>query len=160
MYKKILDRKFYSTILIVIWIWSCFIIIKSYAGNLTAMITRPKLDFKFTKMEDFLEQEEMSLVIEDGVEMIGLMKQAPINSPMRQIIEKASRLPVDLDTKWSSGCFTESTQYSGKHASICDMQAITHLISSDFSENGKCNWYTMTKGFYHGSLAMAFQVDD
>ena len=46
--KNILSTKFYQNILIVIWIWACYIIIKSYAGNLIAMITRPKLDFKFT----------------------------------------------------------------------------------------------------------------
>ena len=131
--KNILVKKFYQNILIIIWIWSCFVIIKSYAGNLTAMITRPKLDFKFTELEDFLNQEEMSLVIEDGVQAIGLMKQAPINSPMRQIIEKTSRLDVGLETMWPSGCFTESTQYSGNYASICDIQSIMHLtgISSE-----------------------------
>ena len=146
--KNILVKKFYQNILIIIWIWSCFVIIKSYAGNLTAMITRPKLDFKFTELEDFLNQEEMSLVIEDGVQAIGLMKQAPINSPMRQIIEKTSRLDVGLETMWPSGCFTESTQYSGNYASICDIQSIMHLISSDFSENGKCNSYTIEDHFF------------
>ena len=156
--KNILNKKFYQKILIVIWIWSCFIIIKSYAGNLTAMISRPKLDFKFTKLEDFQNQEEMSLVVEDGIEVIDFMKQAPIDSPMRQIIEKTSRLEVGLETMWSSGCFTESTQYSGKHASICDIQAIMHLISSDFSENGKCNWYTIEDRFFPGILTIAFQV--
>ena len=96
------NKKFYQNILIFIWIWTCSIIIKSYEGNLTAMITRPKLDFKFNKLEDFLNQEEISLVIEVGIEAIDKMKQTPMNSPMRQIIDKASRLDVGLESVWTS----------------------------------------------------------
>ena len=156
--KNILSKKFYQTTLIVIWIWTCFVITKSYAGNLIAMITRPKLNFKFTELEHFVNQDEVTLVIEDGVDGIEYMKQFPTCSPLRQIIDKSLRLSTGWEVVWTSNCFTASTQYTRRHASICDSHGISHLLSSDFGENGKCNWYTLKDGFYHGPLAIAFQV--
>ena len=156
--KTIFNTMFYHNFLFVIWIWACFIIMKSYAGNLTAMITRPKLNMKFTELEHLVNQDEVTLVIEDGVEGIEYMKQYDSDYVLRQIIDKTERLSTGWEVEWTSNCFTDATQYTGRHASICDSQGITHLISSDFSENGKCNWYTLKRGFYYGPLAMAFQV--
>ena len=155
--KKILNKKIYQNILIVIWIWSCFIIIKSYAGKLTAMITRPNIDLKFTKLQDFLDQDEVSTVVGDTIQVIEYMKKS--KSPMMgQILNKTIRLDVSSETEWASNCFTKNTQYTGKHASICDSGSISLLLSSDFGESGKCNWYTMKEGFYYATAAMAFQV--
>ena len=123
------------------------------------MISKPKLDMKFTKLEDFLEQNEMSLVVEDGTAVIDYMSQSPINSTMRQLINETQRLSPHPD--WPSGCFNSRTGHTKSHASICDTHSILAHLSEDFSETGKCNWYTLkpaSMGFFPGSSVMAFQV--
>ena len=157
MKRNVMNDKFYHNIVIVIWIWSCFILIKSYEGNLTAMITRPKLNFDFTKLEDFVDQDEMLLVVEVGTEVSKYMKQYPANSTMRRIIDKTFPLGVTGD-EWPSMCFTKSTQFTKKHASICDNLSISLLLSDDFIENGICNWYTLNKDYFERAASMAFQV--
>ena len=153
--KNTLSKKLYQNILIVIWIWACFIIIKSYAGNLIAMIARPKINLKFTEPVHLVNQDEVILVIENGVDGIEYMKQFPI---LRKILDNTLRLGTGWKDQWTSNCFTNATQYTRRHASICDSHSISHLLSSDFVENRKCNWYTLKEGFYHGPLAIAFQV--
>ena len=56
------------------------------------------------------------------------------------------------------GCFTGSTKQSLRHASLCDETSIRALISDDFTENGKCNFYTIADRFLVTSGVMAFQV--
>ena len=121
------------------------------------MITRPKLSMKYTMLQDFLDQDELSLVIEEGVHGVKYMKQSPINSTMRRIIDQTQIL--SLEEEWPSVCFLKSIQYTKRHASICDSNSILTHLSDDFEYSGKCNWYTMKTGFYHGLMAMAFQVD-
>ena len=157
VYKILWNINISHKALIIIWIWSCFVLMKSYAGNLTAMITRPKLSMKYTMLQDFLDQDELSLVIEEGVHGVKYMKQSPINSTMRRIIDQTQIL--SLEEEWPSVCFPKSIQYTKRHASICDNSAILGLLSDDFSEHAKCNWYTMEEGFFHGILVLAFQVD-
>ena len=156
--RKLPDKKFYEKILVFVWLWSCFVLVMSYAGNLTAMITRPKFDMKFTQLEDFINQDEISLVIEDGVVGLEAMREAPKNSTFRKIIENTKIMDV-ANANWSSNCFTTQTQSTKRHASICDSNSILTLLSDDFRENGKCNWYTLKSGFYTGYQVMAFQVD-
>ena len=45
-----------------------------------------------------------------------------------------------------------------RHASLCDETSIMALISDDFTENGKCNFYTIADRFLVTSGVMAFQV--
>ena len=54
-------------LLIIVWIWSAFIVCASYAGNLTAMLTNPKLDRPVRKPDDLLNQEDISWVVEAGI---------------------------------------------------------------------------------------------
>ena len=56
------------------------------------------------------------------------------------------------------GCFTGSTKQSLTYASLCDETSIRALISDDFTENGKCNFYTIADRFLVTSGVMAFQV--
>ena len=151
-------RKFYQKILFFVWTWSCFVIVMSFAGNLTAMITRPTLDMKIERIEDFLHQDEITLVMEGG--LIGDLEFYPSNSSTRKVLEQAQILPLDHDY-WPSDCFNEFTQYTHKHASYCDIQSILAILSKDFTKNGKCNWYTIEIDDTWGShpMAMAFQVN-
>ena len=150
------DKKFHQKILVFVWLWACFILVMSYAGNLTAMITRPKFNMEFTKLEDFINQDEITLVTEEGTPITEAMRQAPKNSTFKRIIERTQIL--DADDDWSSNCFTTRTQSTLRHASICDHHSILTLLSEDFSESGKCNWYTLKSNFCDMPGVMAFQV--
>ena len=154
-------HRLYEKVLVLAWVWSCFVLVMSFSGNLTAMITRPKLDMKFMKPEHFLDQEEISLVIEEGVGAVYYMSASPINSTLRRLIDKTQRM--EADDEWASNCFTRDAQNSRKHASICDNVSILTLLDKDFVETGKCNWYTLEsggfyQGFSHVGDGMAFQV--
>ena len=151
------NKRPYQKILVFVWVWSCFVLVMSFSGSLTAMITRPKLDMKFTKLEHFLNQDEMSLVTEGGSALNEYMNSLGDDSITKKILLKTERLTSWDD--WPSNCFTSSTQYTKRHASICDDLSILTLLSWDFEEAGKCNWYTMNaKIMGTGPLAMAFQV--
>ena len=155
---RIPDSMAYKKILVFVWAWACFVLVMSFAGNLTAMITRPKLDMEITKIEDFLHQDKITLVIEEG--LVGHIELLPANSNTKRVLNQAQILP--LEGNWPSDCFDDDTQYTGKHASYCEIQSILTILSEDFSENGKCNWYTLEKdGLGLGSIpmAMAFQVN-
>ena len=65
---KLPDKRLHQNILVFAWVWSCFVLVMSFAGNLTALITRPTLEMKFTKPEHFLNQDDMILVNEEGAE--------------------------------------------------------------------------------------------
>ena len=56
------------------------------------------------------------------------------------------------------GCFTAATMRSLTHASLCDETSVRALISDDFAETGKCNFYTVRDRFLVTSGVMAFQV--
>ena len=145
----------YYKVLILSWTWVCFILVKSYSGNLTAMIARPKLDMKFTKAEDFLHQHEEALTIEDGIGAIEYMSRSPPGSTMRKLIEKTER--VDPKEKLID-CFSKSHQKSGRHAAICDIVSIKSRMSNDFTVHGHCNWYLMEQKLFASPSVMAFQV--
>ena len=107
---------------------------------------------KFTDLKDFLNQNEMSLVVRDGDSVIDYMSQSPADSAMFRLIQQTKIL------NGASACFTKDTQFTKKHASICDDMSILSLLSDDFSRCGKCRWYTIKNRFDHGPLSMAFQV--
>ena len=156
VYTTVWSKKLYLKVMALIWIWSCFVLVKSYAGNLTAMITRPKLSMKFSFLEDFLDQNEITLVTEDETALLETWRKAPINSTVRQIIDQTQM--QSSEEAWPSMCFQESTLYTMRHASICDINGIRTHLSNDFSEKAKCNWYTLKQSFFHKPLTMVLQV--
>ena len=155
---KMPDKRNSDKLLIFIWIFSSFVLVMAYAGNLTAMITRPKLVMSFEKLEDFLDQDEISLVVEDGLGIIENMKQSPSESVYKKLIDKAERLDTGDSDDWPSGCFNPTTHVSKRHASICDIHGINSHFSEDYSANGKCNWYSTKTKFFDVPIVMAFQV--
>ena len=100
----------YQMLLISVWIWYCFLLIKSYAGNLTATIAKPKLEMKFNKPEDLLYQDEIKLVVEDGIGAVEYMRQSPSDSTIGRLIEKTTVYSSDdLDPgEHEDDCFTNT----------------------------------------------------
>ena len=53
---KVPDRNIYSRVLVIVWTWAMMVLAESYAGTLTAMITRPWLTRTIRNAEDLLNQ--------------------------------------------------------------------------------------------------------
>ena len=154
---RLADKKQYRKLMLnVVWIWSCFILVKSFSGNLTAFVAKPKLVMQFEMPEDFLNQDDMTLVVTDESGPLEMMRQLPPESTWRMLLEKTELMT--WSKHWPSTCFTNSTQFTKRHASICDITGVKALLSDDFSGSGKCNWYTIKTSFFHVPLQMAFQV--
>ena len=156
---RIPDRETYRKLLIITWVIVSFVVSASYAGNLSAMLTNPKLSRPITKPEDLLNQAELSWVVEDGVGAVEYMSASPPGSTWRRIYEKIEKLSWEEgDEEWPSGCFSYDTTMSRKHASICDIDSIKSLLHYDFSENAQCDWYITDNTFFEVSTVMVFQV--
>ena len=111
---RIPDRETYRRLLIITWVIVSFVVSASYAGNLTAMLTNPKLSRPITKPEDLLNQADLSWVVEDGIGAVEYMSASPPGSTWRRIYEKIEILSYDWmkDEDWPSGCFSYDTQMS------------------------------------------------
>ena len=120
----------HKMILVIIWLLSVFVLVQAYAGNLTAMITKPGLQKTVKNADDLLSQKELSWSIEDGLGVVEFMRASPAGSTLRQIVEKISFLDEEED--WYGGCHTQKTWKSRKVAAICDIYSIKDFISSDY----------------------------
>ena len=149
---KLPDKRPYQKILVIVWVWSCFVLVMAFAGNLTAMLIKPKIDKKFTEPEHFLDQDEMTLVTEVGAELKGS------DSVTKKLLLKTEIMTYEEE--WESTCFTKRTHYSRRHASICDNLSIQWTLSDAFEYTRQCKWYTMNANIMGETkpLAMAFQV--
>ena len=145
-----------NTLLFLVWMWSCFIVIRSYAGNLTSFITAPKFGFDFDTPEDVLNQCEITPVIREGSFLISAASHLPQNSAIKILINNAELLSAK--DHWSSPCFTSGTQFTREHASICGNYAIKYTMSDDYSKYGRCNWYTTKSSFFFLFGSMILQV--
>ena len=127
---KIPHKTIYKSIFVIIWALSVFVLAQSYAGTLTAMITRPGLHKTIRNANDLLNQKDFSWVMEDGLGIGEYMKASPPGSTWRNLLEQASFL--SYDEEWYGACHTTTTRKSGKIASICDIYSLTDLISRDY----------------------------
>ena len=59
-----------------------------YLGNLTAIITRPKLDKHINNAEDLLNQDDIYWSIGEGYGVGESMRQAPVGSTPRSLIDR------------------------------------------------------------------------
>ena len=133
------DKKSYQKALAMGWIWFTLVITCAYAGNLMAMITRPTLVIPMQEPVDLLNQNEISLVMEDGTAQVDYMRKSPPQSTMSKIFDKIELL--EPEDSWPSGCFSNYTQSTGRHASLCDTASIKMLLHDSFSKTGQCDWY-------------------
>lgn len=139
------------------WVWFTFIIVCAYAGNLTALIARPRLVMPIREAEDLLTQEEISWVSEDGIGPLEYMSGSPPGSTWRRIYDKIELLdPSEL----YNDCFTETTLFSRRHASLCATSSIKAMLHFSFSKHGYCDWYVTENTYFKAPLVMVFQVDN
>merc|ERR1712117_976586 len=111
---KIPDKYNHQKILTCIWMLGSFILVMCYAGNLTAMISTPNLDLKFSRPVDLLHQDEITLIIEDGIGAIEFMSQSPPGSMMSMLLKKAEVFGHDdlAPGEYWEDCFTTTDRFT------------------------------------------------
>ena len=157
---KIPDKYNHQKILTCIWMLVSFILVTCYAGNLTAMISTPNLDMKFNRPVDLLHQDEITLIVEDGIGAVEFMSQSPPGSTMSRLLEKAEVYGFEdlaAEEYWDN-CFTTTDRFAGNYGAMCDIDSIRSRMSYDFTMNGKCNWYKTEKNLFEVPSVMVFQV--
>ena len=147
------DKRVYQKILIVIWSWSMLVLVQSYAGNLTAMLTRPKLQEPIKTLEDLFSQDKVSWIIPDNT-IIPTMKMSKNGSALKRLHDGGIIIPPNA--AWD--CFPLEIYQDGTFGSICNMGSIQMLMNNDYSSTGKCNYYTIEDKFLSSGGSMAFQV--
>ena len=147
------DKQVYQKILIVIWSWSMLVLVQSYAGNLTAMLTRPKLLERIKTLEDLLSQDEVSWIIPDDT-IPYAMKMSKNGSALKRLHDGGIIIPPN--EAWD--CFPLEIYKDGTYGSICNMGSIQTLMNFDYALTGKCNYYTIEDKFLSSGGSMAFQV--
>ena len=148
----------YQKILIITWIWSMLVIVQAYSGNLTAMLAKPKLQTPIRTLDELMNQEEISWVIEKDTLAELYMKTSKTGTIMKKLYNGATPMPLlTPEERGQYGCYAAKLKGSGKFGSICGA-GIMEMYARDFSETGKCNFYLLEEKFLTSVLAMAFQV--
>lgn len=137
---------------------SFFVLQATYCGLLISEITRPNLKRHIDVTTDLVKQDELGVVMEDGIGLIERIKAEPAGSPMKQILDKVTFLNEIEDWNGESGCHSVSTKNSYKIASICDTNSIRDIIDWDYDDTSTCNFYRARDILYTIPQVMFFQV--
>ena len=147
------DKQVYKRILIAIWAWCMLVLVQSYAGNLTAMLARPKLQKPLSTLEELVNQTEVSWIIPDEL-AANALKTSESGSVLRRLYDDGTIINDKL-----YDCFPSETYREGMGGSICDIASIDLLMINDYSKTGKCNYFTIEDKFLTSGSSMALQVD-
>ena len=104
-----------------------------------------------------MNQDEFTPLMDTGTGIFDYMKSLPPSSTWRRIVDRASNMPWE-GGRWIGACHTTKTRDIGTFASICDNNDIKTLISIDYGDTGKCNFYKTDDIFGNSPAAMAFPV--
>ena len=151
--KDIKGKRLYQKLFIITWMGAFLILYYAYAGTLTAMLATPSFWRPILNVEDLINQNEFSWIIPYGSSMVEYLKNAPQNSNMRRLYEGAT---IQIDD-----CFTAREKpfwKSGQVAAPCIATAIRELMHYDFTQTGRCNYYTTTDEMHHMNMGLPFQV--
>ena len=157
-----LIKSAYQKILVITWVASVFLLVQCYAGNLTAMLTAPGLPTPIKNAQEFLKQNEISLVMaKDSLfeyEVKYVYHPDSVQSKLGNIasVSEAPLTPMEF---FKYGCYSTKQYKSGKNAAVCGMAEFWGLISYDYGRTGQCNFYMTNDRFAGSHLALgAFQV--
>ena len=152
------DTRAYQKVFILVWIWSTLILVQSYGGNLTAMLAEPKLHDPIRTLEELVSQNEIPWVIEEGSIDFYLSSSAS-GSILRRLYEGATRMnKMTFLEQMMHGCFTTEIKQEGRYGSICSSGSIVALMTNDYTNTGKCNYYITEDKFLASGSSMAFQA--
>ena len=97
----------YQKMFLLFWISSVFVLVQSYAGNLTAMLTRPTLPEMLRNAEDLLSQDDISLVMEKGSVEEFNFRAATSGTTLRRLHTRSNMMnPLTPTERLRHGCFT------------------------------------------------------
>ena len=143
-------------LLAVVWIWACFILVQSYSCNLIAILTRPTLKKPIDSIEDLLAQNDLkwNINLDYGLEYHEYLKAS---ESLRPLYDRAGKPP---DGEWAGyPCWHSREEMDSRSfVSICNHYSILLDQAMDFSETGKCSFYTIDETFFTTPSVMAFQV--
>ena len=134
------------------------ILVYAYAGNLTSMLAKPSLLSPIRTLEGLVSQHEVPWVIEKGGLAEYLMSQVATGSVMKRMFERGTTMPSIVGS--SELCYTTEVKKDGTFAAVCHLPSVKALISKDFSNTGKCNYYIVEESFLHSRGALGIQVKD
>ena len=154
------NKRANQKILIIVWVASIFVLVRSFSGNLTAMLTAPGLPNTIRNSEEFLAQKELSLVIPKKTFTEHIFKYNPPGLTEKSLGERASvTKPLTPTELLKYGCYTTEQYNYGKNAAICIVGSFYALISYDYSRTGQCNFYRTNDKFVPTLVSVgAFQV--
>ena len=153
--------KAYQKIFIIVWASSIFVLVQSYAGNLTAMLAKPKLQTPIRTLDELINQDEISWVLEEKTVAEFYMKTSQTGTTMKKLYNGATLMPsLTPQEQFTYGCYASKLRGSGNFASICDVGLILPMYAKDFRETGKCNFYILEEKFLSSVYAMALQVSN
>lgn len=105
-----------------------------------------------------MNQNKIAWLIDETLGVVEFMKGSPAGSTWRKVIDSATYISYDGNENWIGACHTPKTRDAGTFASICGNNDIKHLISLDYGDTGKCNFYKTDDIFGNSPAAMAFPV--
>ena len=157
-----LIKNSYQKILVITWVALTYLLVECYAGNLKAMLTAPGLPNPIKNATEFLNQNEIRLVLQKGELAEYNFKYT---SDPDTIERKLGNIASVSDAKLTPteylkyGCYSTEQYNSGMNAAICGNGEFWALISYDFSRTGQCNFYKTEDMFFRSPITLgAFQV--
>ena len=108
--------------------------------------------------EDLVNQDEFAWLIDETLGIVEFMKRSPEGSTWRKVIDDVTFLKWVNNTQWIGACHNTTTRDARSFASICGINDIKYLISLDYGETGKCNYYKTDDIFGNSPAAIAFPV--
>ena len=157
-----LIKNSYQKILVITWVALTYLLVQCYAGNLKAMLTAPGLPNPIKNATEFLDQNEIRLVIPKGEFAEYYFKSISYPDTIERklgniaFVSDVQNTPAEY---LKYGCYSTKQYNSGMNAAICSIGEFWALISYDFSRTGQCNFYTTDDIFLKMPLSMgAFQV--
>ena len=152
------DKMAYQKILLVSWIGPVFVLVTLYAGTLTAMLARPGIPAPIRNAEELLNQNDISLVVEEGSYQEYFLRRAPPGSTKRRLFEYSTKVPAAKKDSFG-GCYPSEEYHNGKYAVICNEGQVMSMRRKDFGSTGLCNFYEAEDKFNAALPArFAFQV--
>ena len=130
------------------------VLVQSYAGSLTAMRARPRLQEPIRTLEELMSQNEVSWIIGDKMAAY-FLGTSEHGSVLRRLYEGRT---IIHDKSLEVNCFTTEIMKEGIFGSVCASGNIMALMTYDYSKTGKCNYYMTEDRFFTSGASMAFQV--
>ncbi|KAK8404109.1 hypothetical protein O3P69_000282 [Scylla paramamosain] len=138
-------------LMVAVWVLSALVIASVYQGNITAMLTLPKIKGLIDTVTDLINQNRLPWKLEHG----GL-KDILLNSKDKAMQKMATKFSGFIPSCWSA----RHEIQTGKFAAACDKTSIMSMMAWDFSTTGRCHFYMGKYGIITlGSFSLLFPTN-